>query len=119
MDHLSEEQLSALHSALLEMRDNLTEQLAISKSATDVVNLDQSMVGRVSRMDAMQQQGMAVSTRDKATRRLRRIELALTAIANDEYGLCNQCEEAISFPRLQAQPEARLCITCQSRADQQ
>ena len=119
MEHLSKEQVEALRSALLDMRNNLTEQLAISKSAAAVVNLDQSMVGRVSRMDAMQQQGMAVSTRDKATRRLRRIELALNAMAKDAYGLCSQCDEAISFPRLQAQPEARLCIDCQSRADQQ
>ena len=119
MDHLSEEQLTLLRNALVETHMNLTEQLAINKSAAEVVNLDQSMVGRVSRMDAMQQQGMAVSTRDKAARRLRRIELALAALDKNEYGLCSQCDEAISYPRLQAQPEARLCIDCQSRADQQ
>ncbi len=119
MDALTDKQRQQLHSALLQAQQDLQEQLAISKDAAGVVELDQSLVGRVSRMDAMQQQGMAKSTRDKVERRLRKVNLALAAMECGEYGRCKHCDEWISAARLQAQPEASLCINCQNRADQQ
>ena len=119
MNELSAAETAQLHEMLLRLRTDLREQLAIGSSASDVVTLDQSKVGRVSRMDAMQQQHMAMSTRNKTQLRLRRVEVALTAIADDDYGYCRRCEESIGFPRLQAQPETPLCIACQSQSDNQ
>ena len=74
-------------------------------------------VGRVSRIDAMQQQSMAVSTRGKALLKLKKVQASLKAIESGDYGLCRQCDEAISFGRLNAQPQANLCLICQDKAD--
>ncbi|MFN3162140.1 MAG: TraR/DksA family transcriptional regulator [Pseudohongiellaceae bacterium] len=119
MDTLTDQQLTLLGDRLREMRDALRTQLDSGKKTTDVVTLDQSLVGRLSRMDAMQQQQMAISTQKKAQQRLQRVELALAALDAGEYGYCRQCDEDIGFPRLEAQPDTPLCFACQSRRDQQ
>jgi len=97
----------------------LLSQLEANSGAADTVTLDQSKVGRVSRMDAMQQQQMALSTRAKAKLRLQKVVAALNAIEQDEYGYCRRCDEDIGFPRLQAQPGTALCFNCQNHSDMQ
>jgi len=90
--------------------------LASAASAAPVV-LDQSSVGRLSRMDAMQQQAMAKATRHKAQLRLLQCKAALSAFERDEYGLCRKCEEPIGYRRLSAKPEAPFCLQCQQGVD--
>ncbi len=119
MDELDTQTLSRLKSLLLKMQEDLEEQLTISESSAQVVTLDQTSVGRVSRMDAMQQQSMAVSTREKSSKRLVNVKLALQSISRGEYGFCKNCYELISTPRLMAQPEAKFCLNCQDQSDRQ
>ena len=83
------------------------------------MELDQTLVGRVSRMDAIQQQSMAVSMRQKAQLKLKKVQAALDKMAPDDYGYCRHGDEPIGFQRLTAQPEANLCLLCQDKADQQ
>lgn len=42
---------------------------------------------------------------------------ALAKFDDGSYGLCEECGNDIGFSRLQARPEARLCIACQTRAE--
>ena len=112
MDHLSEEQLTLLRNALVETHMNLTEQLAISKSAAEVVNLDQSMVGRVSRMDAMQQQSMEKAKQVRRIERVKLINAALKRLESGDYGFCLNCDAHISHGRLKLDPTFSLCIDC-------
>lgn len=76
------------------------------------VELDQQSVGRLSRMDAMQQQEMAQAETRRRTSDLARIEMALNRIAEGEYGWCADCGEAIAYRRLEIDPAAHLCIAC-------
>ena len=119
MNGLNQTDLEELERRLLELKTELSEQLIIGEDASRVVTLDQTCVGRISRMDAMQQQSMAVSTRGKTTSRLRKVQTALQAMAEGEYGCCSACDETIALPRLSAQPEATLCLLCQDKADRQ
>ncbi|HEY0061872.1 MAG TPA: TraR/DksA family transcriptional regulator [Telluria sp.] len=48
---------------------------------------------------------------------LRTIRHALAKFEDGSYGECEECGNPIGFSRLQARPEARLCITCQTRAE--
>jgi DnaK suppressor protein len=103
---------------LLELRDEL---LAVSKSGADaasVVELDQTKVGRLSRMDAMQAQAMAKASEQRREQTLRLIEAALQRIEDDEYGYCQECEEPINPKRLEFDPTVLLCIECASKAEQ-
>lgn len=119
MSKLTDAEIDQLKGQLLKLESSLQEQLQIGGDASDVVALDQSKVGRVSRMDAMQQQQMALSTRGKSQQRLLKVKSALQAIESGDYGYCRRCDEVIGFPRLQAQPEAPLCIGCQNLSDTQ
>jgi DnaK suppressor protein len=49
---------------------------------------------------------------------LRTIRHALAKFDDGSYGECEECGNQIGFSRLQARPEARLCISCQTRAEQ-
>jgi len=42
---------------------------------------------------------------------------ALAKFEDGSYGLCEECGNDIGYSRLQARPEARLCIGCQTRAE--
>ncbi len=114
---LSQQQLEELQSLLLATRQDLEAQLLGIDSSTKPVALDQQAVGRVSRIDAIQQQQMAIANQQQTSQLLKRIELALQRIDSGEYGSCIQCDEPIAFARLQAQPFASLCIDCQSASE--
>lgn|SRR5262249_10109920 len=50
--------------------------------------------------------------------RLRLVELALERIRNGTFGICAECDAAISVRRLQAVPWASNCIQCQEKYEQ-
>ena len=116
MSELTKQQLAELHQNLLELRKELQQLLEHSCDGAQPVSLDEP-IGRLSRMDAMQQQSMVQANRRTTQTRLTRIEAALRRHTNDEYGLCVGCEEEIGYARLQAQPEAPFCIACQSNKE--
>lgn len=45
------------------------------------------------------------------------VKRALAKFEDGTYGMCEECGNDIGFSRLQARPEARLCIACQTRAE--
>lgn len=114
---LGKKQIEELRSLLIEKQRELRAQLSSSDLSTKPVKLDQQSVGRVSRIDAIQQQQMAIANQQQTGQLLKHVELALNRIEAGEYGVCVQCEEPIAFARLQAQPIATLCIECQSTAE--
>jgi len=116
-DELTSAQLEQLGRALTDQEQELLTDLDESAGAAETVELDQSKVGRLSRMDAMQQQAMAKATRRNLQLRLRQTRAALVAMDEGEYGICNKCEEEIGFKRLTVRPESPFCIACQRQAD--
>ena len=117
MEELSEEEAETLRAELVKLVAELEGSLRASAASANPVELDQSSVGRLSRMDAMQQQAMAKATRQKAQLRVTQCKAALSAFDRDEYGFCRKCEEPIGYPRLSAKPEAPFCLSCQRSVD--
>ena len=97
---------------LISRRDSLIEDTDAAGGADDRVELDQTRQGRLSRMDAMQQQAMAAETKRRREQELRRIHTALARIDADDYGLCSDCGEDIAPARLEIDPAATRCIRC-------
>lgn len=81
------------------------------------VELDQTRVGRLSRMDALQSQAMAQETERRRQQELARIDEALKRLADGEYGNCLECGEPIARKRLAFDPSAALCIDCAGRGE--
>ncbi len=81
------------------------------------VKLDQARVGRLSRMDAMQQQAMSQAAVRLADLERQRIKSALDRIQSEEYGYCITCDEEIAEGRLRFDPSILTCISCAEKAD--
>jgi len=103
---------------LLKLRAELQAIAESGDESAAVVELDQTKVGRLSRMDAMQAQAMAKASSERREQMLRRIDAALVRIDNDEYGYCKVCDEPINPKRLEFDPTAVLCIDCASKLEQ-
>jgi len=116
---LTSAQIKELLSLLLSKREMLESQLSESREALKPVALDQTLQGRVSRMDAMQQQGVAASTHRHTSTTLQKVANALKRFKTQEFGYCRKCEEPIGYRRLKVQPESALCLSCQSSLDGQ
>lgn len=112
MDELTAEQLKALRSDLLVLKVSLREDLESSADASKPVELDQSSVGRVSRIDAIQHQQLAAASRQAQIHRVSMTDQALRRIEQDIYGYCLRCEEPIGYRRLKARPESAQCVRC-------
>ena len=97
----------------LEAKRSELESLSdISREARDTVELDQQAVGRLSRMDAMQQQAMAEAQERTRQLDLQRIEQAYRRIRDEDYGYCAICDEEIPDGRLAIDPMAERCVKC-------
>lgn len=100
-------------------RQRLTRDLAEldsedtrGRDGQKTVPLDQQSVGRLSRMDALQQQAMARATATRRAQMRQRINAALARLDEGEYGYCLGCGEEIAVKRLELDPTASTCISC-------
>lgn len=111
-DELTEAQIQEFRADLLMLKTNLLESDAVAKGHAGVVELDQGAVGRLSRIDAIQQQKMAEAQGRRNELRLKQIDVALNTLAADDYGWCKKCGEPIGYRRLKARPESPCCVAC-------
>ena len=110
--------VSEMRERLLTLREELEAAAVAGDESSQVVELDQARVGRLSRMDAMQVQQMAQASGRRRELMLRRITAALARIGSGDYGVCQSCDETINPQRLEFDPAALLCIQCASKAEQ-
>jgi len=97
---------------LLHQESELRELEQTSRDTSATVELDQARVGRLSRMDAMQAQQMALEAGRRRRDQLLKIEGALHRIESNEYGCCFVCGEEIDIRRLSVDPTSTRCMKC-------
>jgi DnaK suppressor protein len=100
---------------LSDKRDEVARMLELGGKAAAVVEVDPQRIGRLSRMDALQQQAMAQDAERRRRQELARIEAALERVEEGEYGWCLGCGEPIAEARLELDPAATLCVACAGR----
>ncbi len=97
-----------------ELKD-LQEQTEADRAPVD---LDQQSVGRLSRMDSLQQQSMALAEERRRVFRLSQIDAALKRLDEDNFGYCVRCDDEIAEKRLELDPAVATCIACASGGEQ-
>lgn len=97
---------------LMDRRMELSGLAETSKEARATVELDQTTVGRLSRMDALQGQQMALEQDRRRQAEMQRIDAALKRIDSGDYGYCSLCDEPIAEKRLLLDPAIGTCIDC-------
>ena len=90
----------------------LEEEIAIGGEAAKPTQLDQSAVGRLSRMDAIQGQAISAEAQRRRKLSLTRARSALARIGADAFGDCLDCGEPIPERRLEHDPATTLCVEC-------
>lgn len=97
---------------LLARREELRAEDRMSEGDRAPVALDQDSVGRLSRIDAMQVQAMALAQARRRVTERAAIDAALSRIEQGEYGYCIRCGDDIAPARLAHNPAATTCIQC-------
>lgn len=97
---------------LLQRRDNLIGAHQATKDDRSAVELDQTKVGRLSRMDALQSQAMSQAIDKRRESEIKRIDAALHRLNDGEYGYCLTCGEQIELKRLELDPAVVQCAGC-------
>jgi DnaK suppressor protein len=90
----------------------LTFEDEFNKGASNTVELDQQSIGRLSRMDALQQQAMAIAMGARRQNEKRALKEALYRMNQGDYGDCIDCGETIEFERLKLKPSVLKCLDC-------
>jgi DnaK suppressor protein len=112
MQHLTETQIDELSAGLDRALHKLERSLRSSEEALRPAQLDPSAIGRLSRIDALQNQGFTRNLRDREELQLTQVRAAFERMAAGTYGICVECRAAIPFERLQVFPEAPTCTAC-------
>jgi DnaK suppressor protein len=114
---LSSTQIKTLEKQLLALQQEVERTLQLDEPGAAILELDQTAIGRLTRMDAMQGQAIVQATQEQHRLQLQRIAAALQAIKEGDYGHCEDCGKAIPFERLSVNPEAHCCIGCQEKLE--
>lgn len=117
MTMLTPQQIAILREKLKRLREGFESGIEVRRQSSDDIELDQSRVGRLSRMDAMQQQAFAEAADRRARERLIQIKAAAQRLDEDRYGDCIDCSEHIGIERLLSDPCALLCSDCQEERE--
>ncbi len=101
--------MQSIRAALESERDSLRQQLADLGIGSVGVDYDANFADS-SQVTAERGENEALTT--SLAESLQEVEEALAKFATDKYGICENCGQQIAPDRLEAKPEARLCITC-------
>ena len=121
MDKLTPEQIKILKEKLLAEKSRLEGDLksfAKKDSAmkddwdSKFPQMDKGLQTEDEMSDEVEEYGNELAAEYPLEEQLRDVNLSLEKIEKDEYGICEDCKEEISFERLQANPAAKLCINC-------
>lgn len=110
--------IESFKTLLLRRREQLGAVLGAGRESARIVDLDQTRVGRLSRMDALQSQAISQETNRRRDLQLLKISSALTRIEEGDFGNCMECGEEISVKRLEIDPVAMFCIRCATELEQ-
>ena len=105
----------------LQLKDKIKE--TIEKTEADIVQLEantqpiapENSIGRISRMDAINNKSVAEASLRSARRKLAKLKMALTKIDAPEFGICTRCKRPIPPARLMYMPESTRCVHCADR----
>ena len=104
--------VEALKKQLFERRDELDRLILAHHIDTKPVLLDQTTVGRLSRMDELQRQAMSIETERRRKDEMCRIDASIARVEQGEYGYCVTCGEMIEKKRIELDPAVPTCVGC-------
>ena len=102
----------------IEVEKRIHEEIA--KAKQDIARLADSAnpvspdnaIGRISRMEAINAQGVNKAALSQAKIRLAGLKSALANLEEPEFGSCFECGEQIPLARILIMPHSKMCVSC-------
>jgi DnaK suppressor protein len=110
---LTDVQRQKLKEKILSEIESCTGLIASLQEGSRPVSPDNA-IGRLSRMEAINDQNMVKANLRTTEARVARLKQTLDLVEEEDFGLCSQCEEPIPFGRLLLIPESKICVQCAS-----
>lgn len=109
-DYMNAADLARFKKILLDWKHAITEQ---DQAAKQHLQTDTSPLADMNDRASQEEEfSLALRSRDRERKLVKKINAALERIANEEFGYCESCGVEIGIARLEARPTAELCIDC-------
>lgn len=105
----------AVADALEKQLEKVRQQIQELEQLTQPI-APENAIGRVSRMDAINNRSVNEAALRKARVKKRQLEHNASRLDHPDFGRCRRCGEAIQIERLLFMPESSLCTACARRA---
>jgi len=69
-------------------------------------------IGRISRMDAINNKAVTESALRQAQEKLNKLNYVLTKVGSEDFGICMKCRTQIPVGRILIRPESMYCVNC-------
>ena len=69
-------------------------------------------IGRVSRMDAINNKSVAEAALRKAEEKLKKLKYVQSQIGKEDFGICVKCGNSIPIGRIMLMPQSSYCVRC-------
>ncbi len=113
-DYMNADQLAFFRDRLMAMRDELQQKV---DETVEHMREQEAVADPADRATVEEEHALELRTRDRERKLLKKIEQALTRIADESYGYCEETGEPIGLARLLARPTATLSVEAQSRRE--
>ena len=114
-EYMSDAQLEHFKAILLEWKNQLIGEADRTKSY--IQDESSAMPDINDRATQEEEFALALRTRDRERKLIRKIDKSILEIENDDYGFCETCGVEIGLRRLEARPTATQCIDCKTLSE--
>ncbi|MDB2408404.1 TraR/DksA family transcriptional regulator [Crocinitomicaceae bacterium] len=96
---------------ILEELKKTEEAILDYKESTKPIS-PENAIGRVSRMDAINNKSAVEAALRKAEEKLNKLKLVLNKVDDADFGICIRCGDPIPIGRVLLMPQSRNCVRC-------
>lgn len=114
-EYMSDAQLEHFKNILINWKNQLKDEADRTKSY--IQDESSAMPDINDRATQEEEFALALRTRDRERKLIRKIEKSIAEIENGDYGFCETCGVEIGLRRLEARPTATQCIDCKTLAE--
>ncbi len=114
-EYMSDKQLAHFRTLLLQWK---TELLAEAERTKDYINEETNALADINDRATQEEEfALALRTRDRERKLVRKIDKSIAEIETGNYGYCETCGVEIGLRRLEARPTATQCIDCKTMSE--
>lgn len=108
---MTDSEKKKLREIIVSRIEQTKEEIVELQELVKPIPLDAS-IGRVSRMDAINNKTINESSLREKKQQLKKLERAEENAESDKFGICTKCGEKIPFGRLEYMPHTTRCVNC-------